>query len=37
METNHFALKTKLYVNVLHSVFQTLREFNLFNSLHKMS
>ena len=28
METNHFALETKLYVNVLHSVFQILREFN---------
>ena len=28
-KTNHFALKTKLYVNALHSAFQTLREFNL--------
>lgn len=27
-KTNHFALKTKLYVNALHSAFQTLREFN---------
>jgi len=27
-KTNHFALKTKLYVNALHSVFQTLRELN---------
>ena len=25
-KTNHFALKTKLYVNALHSAFQTLRE-----------
>ena len=25
---NHFALKTKLYVNALHSAFQTLRELN---------
>jgi hypothetical protein len=27
-KTNHFALKTKLYVNALHSAFQTLRELN---------
>lgn len=27
-KTNHFALKTKLYVNALHSAFQTLREMN---------
>ena len=27
--TNHFALKTKLYVNALQSAFQTLREMNL--------
>jgi hypothetical protein len=26
--TNHFALKTKLYVNALHSAFQTLRDLN---------
>ncbi len=26
--TNHFALKTKLYVNALQSAFQTLREMN---------
>lgn len=28
-KTNHFALKTKLYVNALHSAFQTLRKFNV--------
>lgn len=27
-KTNHFALKTKLYVNALHSAFQTLRDLN---------
>ena len=27
-KTNHFALKTKLYVNALQSAFQTLREMN---------
>ncbi len=27
-KTNHFALKTKLYVNALHSAFQTLRKMN---------
>lgn len=27
-KTNHFALKTKLYINALHSAFQTLRELN---------
>ncbi len=27
-KTTHFALKTKLYVNALHSAFQTLRELN---------
>jgi len=27
-KTNHFALKTKLYVKALHSAFQTLRELN---------
>ncbi len=27
-KTNHFALKTKLYVNALHSAYQTLRELN---------
>lgn len=27
-KTNHFALKTKLYVNALYSAFQTLRELN---------
>ncbi len=27
-KTNHFALKTKLYVNALHSAFQPLRELN---------
>jgi len=28
-KTDHFALKTKLYVKALHSAFQTLRELNL--------
>jgi hypothetical protein len=28
-KTNHFAMKTKLYVKALHSAFQTLGEFNL--------
>ena len=27
-KTNHFALKTKLYINALHSAFQTLRDLN---------